>query len=164
MRMLREQTARLLNASMPECVCLVALLPEAQQVLATCDIRPPENVAGQHPAGVPLAEQHAAYVTNVAVDSKTRGQGLGYQLLEAAAALAYEKWQAQALYTTVDSTNKVTFDWSMHCPFHKHAYVIRLYPLFAVSAMRPAFFQYMLSMIHMPRVMKHCLATPAGRC
>lgn len=82
-------------------------MPETQQVLATCDIRPPEDKAGQHPAGVPDDDKHAAYVTNVAVDSNSRGQGLGFQLLEAAAAYALEQWQAQALYTTVDSTNKV---------------------------------------------------------
>ena len=106
-RLLRQQTARSLNALLPECVCLVAMLPGTQQILATCDIHPPEDAAGQHPKAVPPHDKHAAYVTNVAVDSKSRGQGLGFQLLEAAAAFALEEWQAQAVYTTVDSANKV---------------------------------------------------------
>ncbi len=106
-RLLRQQTARSLNALLPECVCLVAMLPGTKQILATCDIHPPEDAAGQHPKAVPPHDKHAAYVTNVAVDSKSRGQGLGYQLLEAAAAFALEEWQAQAVYTTVDSANKV---------------------------------------------------------
>ena len=104
---LRQQTARGLNAATPECACLVAILPETSQVLATCDIRPPKEIAKQHPKGVPSHDRHAAYVTNVAVDSKSRGQGLGFQLLEAAAAFAAEEWQAQTLYTTVDSANQV---------------------------------------------------------
>lgn len=83
------------------------MLPGTKQILATCDIHPPEDAAGQHPKAVPLHDKHAAYVTNVAVDSKSRGQGLGFQLLEAAAAFALEEWQAQAVYTTVDSANKV---------------------------------------------------------
>ena len=106
-RLLRQQTARSLNALLPECVCLVAMLPGTKQILATCDIHPPEDAAGQHPKAVPPHDKHAAYVTNVAVDSKSRGQGLGFQLLEAAAAYALEEWQAQAVYTTVDSANKV---------------------------------------------------------
>ena len=107
-RLLKQQTARSLNALLPECVCLVALLPENDQILATCDVRPPADAAGRHPVGVPSSDRHAAYVTNVAVDSNRRGQGLGFQLLEAAAAFAYEEWQAQAVYTTVDSANKVS--------------------------------------------------------
>ncbi len=83
------------------------MLPGTKQILATCDIHPPEDAAGQHPKAVPPHDKHAAYVTNVAVDSKSRGQGLGFQLLEAAAAFALEEWQAQAVYTTVDSANKV---------------------------------------------------------
>ncbi len=108
-RLLRQQTAQSLNALLPECVCLVAMLPGTKQILATCDIHPPEDAAGQHPKAVPPNDKHAAYVTNVAVDSKSRGQGLGFQLLEAAAAFALEEWQAQAVYTTVDSANKVDF-------------------------------------------------------
>ena len=107
-RSLKQQTARSRNALLPECVCLVAAVAGAKQVLATCDIRPPQNVAGHHPAGVPLHDKHAAYITNVAVESNSRGQGLGFQLLEAAAALALEQWQAQALYTSVESSNKVS--------------------------------------------------------
>lgn len=115
-RLLKQQTARSLNALLPECVCLVALLPENDQILATCDVRPPADAAGQHPIGVPSDDRHAAYVTNVAVDSKRRGQGLGFRLLEAAAAFAYEEWQAQAVYTTVDSANKVSiFAISVFC-------------------------------------------------
>ncbi len=83
------------------------MLPGTKQILATCDIHPPEDAAGRHPKAVPPHDKHAAYVTNVAVDSKSRGQGLGFQLLEAAAAFALEEWQAQAVYTTVDSANKV---------------------------------------------------------
>ena len=107
-RQLQQQTVKQLGHALPECVCLVALYPQSQQVLATCDVRPPDKAAGQHPAGVPREDMTAAYVTNVAVDSQSRGQGLGFQLLEAAAALALEEWQAQALYTTVDPDNKVT--------------------------------------------------------
>ena len=107
LRLLRQQTARSLNALLPECVCLVAMLPGTKHILATCDIQPPKCAAGQHPKAVPPHDKHAAYVTNVAVDSKSRGQGLGFQLLEAAAAFALEEWQAQAVYTTVDSANKV---------------------------------------------------------
>ena len=105
--MLRQQTARGLNAATPEVACLIAMLPDSQKVLATCDIRPPQEIAGQHPKGVPDHDKHAAYVTNVAVDSNSRGQGLGFQLLEAAAAFASEQWQAQTIYTTVDSANRV---------------------------------------------------------
>lgn len=106
-RLLKQQTAKQLGHALPECVCLIAVLPESEQALATCDVRPPKDAAGQHPEGVPRHDKAAAYVTNVAVDSQTRGQGLGFQLVEAAAALALDEWQAQALYTTVDPQNKV---------------------------------------------------------
>ena len=106
-RLLKQQTAKQLGHALPECLCLIAVLPESQRVLATCDVRPPEDAAGKHPEGVPCHDKAAAYVTNVAVDSNSRGQGLGFQLLEAAAALALDKWQAKALYTTVDPQNKV---------------------------------------------------------
>ncbi|DBA65760.1 TPA: hypothetical protein ACH3X2_002802 [Trebouxia sp. C0005] len=118
-RLLRQQTARPLNALLPECVCLVAMLPGTKQILATCDIHPPEDAAGQHPKAVPLHDKHAAYVTNVAVDSKSRGQGLGFQLLEAAAAFALEEWQAQAVYTTVDSANKAATNLYAKCGFEE---------------------------------------------
>lgn len=118
-RLLRQQTARSLNALLPECVCLVAMLPGTKQILATCDIYPPEDAAGQHPKAVPPHDKHAAYVTNVAVDSKSRGQGLGFQLLEAAAAYALEEWQAQAVYTTVDSANKAATNLYAKCGFEE---------------------------------------------
>lgn len=104
---LRQQTVKKLGNALPECLCLVGVAQGSQQVLATCDVRPPENAAGLHPKGVPHNDKAAAYVTNVAVDSDSRGQGLGFQMLEAAAAYALENWQAQALYTTVDPENKV---------------------------------------------------------
>lgn len=106
-RLLQQQTATKLGAAVPECLCLIGIAQGSQQVLATCDIRPPEHAAGVHPHGVPRGDRTAAYVTNVAVDSTSRGQGLGFQMLEAAAMLALESWQAQALYTTVDPGNKV---------------------------------------------------------
>lgn len=118
-RLLRQQTARSLNALLPECVCLVAMLPGTKQILATCDIHPPEDAAGQHPKAVPPHDKHAAYVNNVAVDSKSRGQGLGFQLLEAAAAYALEEWQAQAVYTTVDSANKAATNLYAKCGFEE---------------------------------------------
>lgn len=87
---------------------MVALQLETEQVLATCDVRPPANIASQHPQGVPRSDASASYITNVAVDPKTRGQGIGFRLLEAAAAHAYEEWQAAAVYTTVDTNNEVS--------------------------------------------------------
>lgn len=111
-RLLTQQTAIKLGAALPECLCLIGIAQGSQQALATCDIRPPANAAGVHPKGVPSDDKTAAYVTNVAVDSKSRGQGLGFQMLEAAASLALESWQAQALYTTVDPQNKVTLSGS----------------------------------------------------
>lgn len=86
---------------------MVAIQRKTEQVLATCDVRPPANVARQHPEGVPKHDAVACYISNVAVDPSTRGQGIGYQLLEAAAAFAVEQWQAGAMYTTVDTNNEV---------------------------------------------------------
>ena len=106
-QLLSQQTTKKLGNALPECLCLIGVAQGSQQVLATCDVRPPERAAGVHPDGVPRSDKTAAYVTNVAVNSNSRGQGLGFQLLEAAAALALENWQAQALYTTVDPENKV---------------------------------------------------------
>lgn len=106
-QLLSQQTTKKLGNALPECLCLIGVGQGSQQVLGTCDVRPPEKAAGLHPDGVPHSDKTAAYVTNVAVDSNTRGQGLGFQMLEAAAAFALEHWQAQALYTTVDPENKV---------------------------------------------------------
>ncbi|KAL3132554.1 hypothetical protein ABBQ32_009093 [Trebouxia sp. C0010 RCD-2024] len=111
-RLLTQQTATKFGAALPECLCLIGIAHGSQQAFATCDIRPPANAAGVHPKGVPSDDKTAAYVTNVAVDSKSRGQGLGFQMLEAAASLALESWQAQALYTTVDPENEVTLSGS----------------------------------------------------
>lgn len=90
---------------------MIAIQHDTEQVLATCDVKPPANVASRHPEGVPKSDVTAAYITNVAVDPSTRGQGIGFQLLEAAAAFATEQWQAAAVYTTVDTNNQV----SCHC-------------------------------------------------
>ena len=106
-QLLSQQTTKKLGNALPECLCLIGVAQGSQQVLATCDVRPPESAAGLHPVGVPHGDKTAAYVTNVAVDSNSRGQGLGFQMLEAAAASALENWQAHALYTTVDAENKV---------------------------------------------------------
>lgn len=106
-QLLRQQTTKKLGNALPECLCLIGVAQGSQRVLATCDVRPPEDAAGLHPDGVPLDDKTAAYVTNVAVDSNSRGQGLGFQMLEAAATFALENWQAEALYTTVDPENKV---------------------------------------------------------
>lgn len=106
-QLLRQQTTQKLGNALPECLCLIGVAQGSQQVLATCDVRPPEDAAGLHPDGVPLHDKTAAYVTNVAVDANSRGQGLGFQMLEAAATFALEHWQAEALYTTVDPENKV---------------------------------------------------------
>ncbi|KAL0032331.1 hypothetical protein WJX79_005665 [Trebouxia sp. C0005] len=45
--------------------------------------------------------------------------GLGFQLLEAAAAFALEEWQAQAVYTTVDSANKAATNLYAKCGFEE---------------------------------------------
>lgn len=106
-RDLTNKTSGSAESGVPECVCMVAIHSETDQVLATCDVRPPANIARQHPQGVPTNDATGCYITNVAVDSGTRGQGIGFQLLEAAAAYATELWQAAAAYTTVDTNNEV---------------------------------------------------------
>ena len=120
-RQFTDQSVRLLQrdtsgSGVPSCVCMVALQPETDRVLATCDVRPPANIAGVHPEGVPGHDATGCYITNVAVDPDTRGQGLGFQLLEAAATYAVEQWQAQAAYTTVETSNKVCLGWTLQMP------------------------------------------------
>lgn len=106
-RLLQEKTAGSASTSVPDCVCMVAVHSETDKVLATCDIRPPAAIAGEHPEGVPKHDAMGCYITNVAVDSHTRGQGIGFQLLEAAATYAVEQWQANTVYTTVAISNQV---------------------------------------------------------
>lgn len=104
---------------------MVALQLETKQILATCDVRPPANIATRHPQGVPSSDASASYITNVAVDPNTRGQGIGFRLLEAAAAHAYEEWQAAAVYTTVDTNNEVS-SYAVYAKLYAQFHVVQL--------------------------------------
>lgn len=97
----------------PRAVCIVALDAEGH-VVGSLDIRPPFSKTGLQPGGVPQ-DPNAAFIANLAVDTRARRRGFGSALLHRALTFARQQLQADRVYAHVDGTNPAT------CSLYKRA-------------------------------------------
>jgi ribosomal protein S18 acetylase RimI-like enzyme len=86
------------------CICLVAVSPDAH-VCGSLDLRLPAEASGCHPPGVPEDDPGGAFLVNVAVHRRFRGQGVGRTLISGAIRTAAQRVMAKRLYTHVDCDN-----------------------------------------------------------
>lgn len=98
-----RRTRDLPGVGSPKAVCIVAL-DAAGIVVGSLDLRPPFNKTGLQPDGVPQ-DGNAAFLANLAVETRARKQGFGTALLRHALITAQQQLQADRVYAHVDGTN-----------------------------------------------------------
>lgn len=98
------------------CLCLVAVEAASGDVVGCVDVRPPKQVTGCLPKGVPN-DDLAAYMLNVVVAEDSRERGLGTQLIGAACKVVVDRWGGQRMFTHVDAQNDVACRLYSRCGF-----------------------------------------------